>query len=559
MSEEEKAKAIIRRESQLTTGRQTMESLWQKLADYALPFYDINRSNSEPSISYAERLYDATIEHANFICASGTVTNTSPATDRWFAFEAPAILRAQFGGSPVGSEWFQQCTEIVQREIALSNFYAEIQSVHQERGLFGVCNLFCDEGEDTLLHFESIPVGTYCIAQSAKGRVDTVYRKFKLSARQAKQAFGEENLGQKLRDAANNTDHAKRDEQFTFIHAVYPRPEDERDQYRRTPDNKPWASCTVSVDDQNVVRESGYDEMPYAVSRWVTWPGQVWGWSPGLRCLPVVRSLNFNEKQMDLLVEKMVDPRILVPQSLVGLVDFKAGGLTPFDENSNAKPEEWMHQGRYDVGKDRIDDKRKFIERAFHNDLFQMFAGLERDITAYQASQMAGEKLDVFVPIFQRISTELLGPTLMRCFGLCFRAGFFPPPPEELMIPTAQGVSLAMPQITYHSKMALAIKSLENRSADLFLQRMQGVAAVKPDVVDWLNDDAFVPDSARNEGVPARWIRSKEQVDAMREERALAQAAAERAQLAESVTKSAANLGKAPPQLQDAAQNAIDI
>lgn len=559
-ADQDKAKRIVARNSSLKSDRSTIENLWQLLGDYALPFYDITRQSASASISYAERLYDTTIEQANFVCANGTVTNTSPATERWFAFEAPAALRARFGGASLADEWFQQCSEIVQREISLSNFYSEIQGAHQERGLFGVCNLFTDEGDESLLHFESVPVGTYCIAQSSKKRVDTVYREFKLSARQAKQEFGEQNLGEKLRASANDPDIKKQDQPFTFIHAVYPRSDSDRDPYRRTPDNKPWASCTVCVDDNHLVRESGYDEMPYAVSRWVTWPGQVWGWSPGLRVLPIVRQVNFNEKQLDLLVEKMVDPRVLAPQSLIGLIDFRAGGITPFDENNpNGKPEEWLTNGRFDVGFERSEQKRKAIREAFHNDLFQMFSQMEREITAYQAAQQVGEKLDVFVPIFQRITTEMLGPTLLRCFGICYRAGYLPPAPAEVMVPGANGVGVALPQVSYHSKMALAIKSQENRAADNFIVRAAPMVEAQPDLMDRIDGDQMIEDMARNEGLPARWIRSDEAVAAIREERALQQQAAQNVALAEGVSKAAANLGKAPPQLQERMQDAIDV
>jgi hypothetical protein len=417
-----------------------------------------------------------------------------------------------------------------------------------------------DEGTDNLLHFTSIQYGTYCIAESSKGKVDTIYREFKLTARQAKQEFGEQNLGAKIKACLAHEDTTKHQEKFTFIHAVYPRADSERDPYRRTPDNKPWASCTLCKEDQHIVRESGYDEMPYAVTRWEKWPGFVWGWTPGFRVLPIVRSLNFNEKQLDLLVEKMVDPRILVPQSLIGMVDFKAGGLTPFDENmANGKPEEWMTNGRFDVGHERSEQRRSAIRKAFHNDLFQMFSSLERDITAYQAAQQVGEKLDVFIPIFQTITTELLAPVLLRCFGMCLRAGYLPPAPAEVNIPTANGVGIATPQVSYHSKMALAIKSLENRALDNFIGRMGPLVEAKPELMDWLNDDTLVPDSARNEGLPARWIRTKEQVDAMRQQRAAAQQAQMQAELMQSATQSAANLGKASPKIQSAVEGAIDV
>lgn len=556
---QEKAKRILQVADSLKAERQDFDNLAQRLVDYAIPFYNINRE-SNPTIRYAEDIYDTELEQANFICASGTVTNTSPATERWFAFEAPSILRARFGGAGVADEWFQQCTEIVQRELSLSNFYSEVQAVHRERGLLPAGCLMLDEGDDSLLHFTSIQYGTYCIAESSKGRVDTIYREFKLTARQAKQEFGEDNLGPKIRDCLNSDDATKHNEKFCFIHAVYPRADSERDPYRRTPDNKPWASCTVCKEDQHIVRESGYDEMPYAVTRWEKWPGFVWGWTPGFRVLPIVRSLNFNEKQLDLLVERMVDPRILVPQSLIGLVDFKAGGLTPFDENvANGKPEEWMTSGRFDVGNERSEQRRAAIRKAFHNDLFQMFSSLERDITAYQAAQQVGEKLDVFIPIFQTITTELLAPILLRAFGMCLRAGYLPPAPAEVMVPTTNGVGLVTPQVSYHSKMALAIKSLENRALDNYLGRMAPLAQAKPEIMDWINDDTLVPDSARNEGLPARWIRTKEQVDAMRQARAEAIQQQQAAELMATTATAAKDLNQASPRLKSAVEGAIDI
>lgn len=555
----DKAQAILNRQRRLRADRATLDSLWSRVGDLAMPFHNINRVSS-PTLTYAERIYDSTLPQANFICASGVTTNTTPATDQWFALETPPQLRAITGGSEDADRWLQECTEILHRELASSNFYAEILPVNAERSLFGTCNLFTEEGRDTLFRFLSIPISTYDIAWSFDGKVDTVFREFRLSARQAEQEFGRDNLSPKIKEALESTDTKQQDKEFTLVHAVYPRADAERDPYRRDGLNKPFASCYVCSEDQYVVRESGYDEFPYAVSRWDVWPGQVWGWSPGLLTLPVAKQLNALEKNLDLLVEKKVDPRVLVPQSMVGLVNFRAGGITVFDENNQAgKPEEWMSVGDFKIGQERGDQKRKEVRDAFHNDLFQMFSQLERDITAFEAAQRAGEKLDVFIPIFQRLTSELLSPTIMRCFGIAFRAGYFPPPPAEVFVPNAGGVALAIPQVQYTSKMSLAIRALQNRSLDSFLARLAPLAQAKPDLLDYVNDEALVPAVARNDGVPASWIRTTEEVQAIRQARAEAIQAQQAAELMQATAKSAADLGKAPPRLQSAVQSAIDV
>ena len=55
-------------------------------------------------------------------------------------------------------------------------------------------------------------------SKNINGYVDTVYRRYKLSARQAAQEFGEDRIGDKIKEALKK----KPEQQFTFIHAVEP-------------------------------------------------------------------------------------------------------------------------------------------------------------------------------------------------------------------------------------------------------------------------------------------------------------------------------------------------
>src|SRR4030095_14125404 len=116
-------------------------------------------------------------------------------------------------------------------------------------------------------------------------------------------------------------------------------------------------------------------------------------------------------------------------------VDFRASGVTYYDAaNPNAIPREWATGGRYEMGKDRAIEKQKAINQAFHVDLFQMFANLDRpQMTAREVAERSGEKLIQFSPTFARLTTELFTPVLRRVWSILTRAGRMPAPPKQLM------------------------------------------------------------------------------------------------------------------------------
>src|SRR6185436_2076880 len=102
-----------------------------------------------------------------------------------------------------------------------------------------------------------------------------------------------------------------------------------------------------------------------------------------------------------------------------------AMGVTYFSRDlagANLMPREWMTAGRYDVGLDRIKERQRAIEDAFHVPLFQMFAQLEKQMTAREVAERSSEKLIQFSPTFSRLTSELFNPLLERIFGILLRA-----------------------------------------------------------------------------------------------------------------------------------------
>lgn len=525
----ELAKRLLDRHAALKGERAAWDAFWQEVGDYVMPRKaQVLEQTDAPSTVKQQVLFDSTAIRANNILANGQLAWMTPHESSWFSFDPPP----EMSGNDRVAQWFKRCSEIAHLEFSRSNFYSEIHELYLDRGAFGTAVIFCDTGKLSALRFETWDVGSFSVAEDDEGYVDTVSREYCFTLRQAEQHFGRENLSEEMQKALGEaaSDPKKLDARYTFLHMIYPRSPEEIDPEKVDPENMPIASVYIDQKAKQVVKVSGYRELPFFVTRFLKWGKAPYGWSPSWIALPDSRQLNFLEKNLDALAEVTAFPRMLVPQNYAGDFDLRANGVTYFDPNNpNAVPREWMTGGRYDVGLDRANRKQRAIEDAFHVDLFQMFSQQEKQMTATEVSERAAEKLIQFSPTFARMTTELFNPMLRRAFALLLRGGYFPPPPPEALAQDAGGPYLPEPKISYSSRIAMSIRALENNAFNRTLAMMMPVAELRPDILDNFDFDRIVRAMARNDGMPSEWMLDAEVVKQMREARA--QAAAQQAQM----------------------------
>lgn len=550
---------LIKRNQHLKDKRDPWMSTWQQLANYVQPRKNqITFKTSMPAIDQSIDLFDTTAISANMVLGAGQLQYVTPAAEPWCGLEIPEhLLNTPAGQSTDLATWYQVCGEIILRELGRSNFYTEVHEFYLDRGGMGTSNLFCQEGKRQALNFSCQAIGTYCIAEDDEGYVDTVFREFKLSVRQAVQKWGKEAMGPKVLECYNDSKGERMDVEHTYIHAVFPRSDSERDHLKVDGINKPVASIYVCIEDQCIVSNQGFDEMPYFTSRYLTWGEEVWGYCPSIDIISTIRQVNFIERQMDALAEIAAFPRVLMPEHLEQAADLRAGGITVYDPQQQGKPEEWGTMGRYDIGQERVKTKQDAIRRAYHVDLFEMLAQQEKQMTAYETMQRVAEKLIQFSPTFGRLTTEFLSPLIQRLFGILYRGGFFPTPPAEAMADTLHGRGIIAPQVVFTSKIALAIKALQNHAFVEFMGIVGPLVNLNPDILDNIDQDVAFVAIARNVGVPAAWMRSQDSLDAIRQQKAQAAQAQQAAQAAQGAAKAAGDLGKAPPAMQEQASAAF--
>lgn len=548
---------VIKARDALRTGRTALEGHWDELSRLFMPFR-LMTSSGIPDIPSSEDIYDSSARRCALILANGLASLVTPREEVWFEFQAPRALRADDDAT----RFYRDASATAREFIESSNFYEEIQESYIESPVFGTTALFCGDLDDRMeLFFRHQPIKTYLIGEDAKGRVNAFYRDLTLTADQAAEEFGQNNLPLEVANKVGKAQFAATS--FEFCHAVTRQTERPADDAPEG-DKKPWVSLVVHEKSKAIVQSSGYDEFPFAVHRYRRFGRCVWGFGPGSLAASDARQLQFLNQLADVAAEKSVFPPVVAPSSLEGDIGQGALEITyvdPNDPNSAAMLREWAVTGRYDVAKDRVQDKRVQIEQAFHVDLFQLFAAraaAHGPMTATEASLIAGEKLTQFSPVFGRLVSEMLDPVLGRVFGVLLRAGQFGTPPESVMsVLGGKRAGVASPTVTYKNKIMLAMQARENGGLMEYMNMVAPMFQVYPDALDTLNMPTIVRTTARNAGLPEDWLRSKKEVEGIQKARQDQAAQAQQLAAADQAAGVVEKLGKTPQDMRQAMMNQI--
>jgi hypothetical protein len=166
------------------------------------------------------------------------------------------------------------------------------------------------------------------------------------------------------------------------------------------------------------------------------------------------------------------------------------------------------------LGLNMEEQRRNAIRQAFYVDQLLMSQGPA--MTATEVLQRNEEKMRLLGPVLGRLQSELLQPLISRSFALLLRNGLLPAAPEQL-----QGQDI---DIEYVSPLAKAQRLTDLQSMLRGFEVMMQVAEIAP-VMDYLDDDKLVQYLVEVTGIPARVIRSNEEVRRLREEKAEQEAA----------------------------------
>ena len=505
----EKFDYIKKRLNTMQSGRGTWEDHWQEILDYVMPRKADIVTKRTKGEKRAEVLFDSTaITASNLLSASLQGTLTSPSM-QWFYLK---LREKELNEIRDVQLWLEDSAKRMYDVFNESNFNTEVHEMYLDMVTMGTASLFVEEGrggfDEAGVHFNTLHISEYYIQENTSGYVDTVYRKYKLTARQAVQEFGEENLGEKVLQAAKD----KPDKNFNFIHAVEPLEDYERSMGKGAT-KLPFHSCHVCEEDKMVVRGGGYNEFPYLVPRWSKATGEIYGRSPSYNALADIKTLNKSVEIGLKAWSKAIDPPLLVQDDgVIGRVRMTPGGITVVRNDAAVKP--FQSGANVQLTDMKEEQLRSAIRQAYYSDQLQLQEGPQMTATEVQVRYELMQRL--LGPTLGRFQSEFLNPLIERVFGIMNRAGALLEAPPEV-----QGAKL---DIEYVGPLARSQKMEEAIAVERLYQLVMQIAPADPSLMDIIDNDEAIRARAELLGVPKSVLRGREEVQEMREARMQQQA-----------------------------------
>lgn len=496
------ANKIINRLAVLKVDRKPHEQVCKECFDYTFPVRGTGFNNELVSSSSIQRkkaqLLDSTLTDAARTQASAIISGLTPANARWFGLDVD-------NASDEEKRWLDQAANLLWSNIHNSNFDSAAYEGNLDLMSAGWFVLYVDsDKEKGAFNFQLWPIASvYCDSTRADGRIDMVYRCYQLTAEQTVNKFAGQ-VSEKVKQQARREPRSK----LNFVHAVFPRVNGKQGE----PANRlPIASIHFDLDNQYIVRESGYNEMPIVIPRWMQIPQSVYAIGPVSDALPDAKTLN-DIKRMELANADLAisgmwiaqDDGVLNPQTItVGprkiIVANSVDSMKPLQSGAN-----------FNVSFTKCEQLQAQIRKIMLADQLQPQDGPAMTATEVNMRQQLIRQL--LGPIYGRMQAEYLQPLIEHCFGIAYRAGLFSEPPVSLQT--------KLVTIKYISPLARAQKFDEVTAISNLIQMTMQSAQINQAVLDNIDFDQATRFTAEALGVPVSVMRTEQQVQILREQRA---------------------------------------
>lgn len=544
--------------AQLLNERATFLSHWRDLGEYIYPrrprfqITDVNRGDRRN-----QKIIDSTATLAARTLRSGMMSGiTSPARP-WFRLTTPDQSLAEFG--PV-KDWLYQVTTRMQTSFLRSNLYNVLPIIYGDVGVFGTASFMVEPDPRDVMRFYPFAIGSYMLSNNNRLKVDGFVREFRMTIRQLIAKFGIKDNSGKVTDWSNFSVYVKNQYDLhqleNWVDVVHIIEDNENyDPNRLDSKFKRFSSCyyergTTSMaggltlsDNQNnsYLSEKGYDFFPVLAPRWEVNGEDVYGTDcPGMAALGDIKQLQLGEKRGMQAIEKMINPPMTAsPELRSQKASIIAGDITYVSSQNGQigfKPAHEI-QFRIDMLEQKQNACRDRIRRSFFEDLFLMLANSDRSgITAREVDERHEEKLLAVGPVLEQLNQDVFDPLIDIAFDLHMQQGLLPPPPKEI-----HGQDL---KVEYISIMAQAQKLLGIAGLERLITFGGQVAQLHPESLDKIDLDHALEVYGDQTGAAPNIIRTDDEVQQIRDQRAKQQQQAQMAQTIQQGAQTAQTLSQ---------------
>lgn len=500
--------ALLARNDQLFGKRGALLSLWQHLAEQFYP----------------ERADFSVVRNVGAEFADGLTTSYPVIARRDLGNALAAMLR------PTQKAWFKLGTNRPDREdVAAKQWLEHVGSLQrkamQDRvsqftratkegdhdfATFGQCVISTElNRERTALLYRNWHLRDVAWMEGATGKVNTIHRKWKPTAVMLRALFPK-TVHKKVLEKIEKEPYAE----FNCVHIVMP-----AEEYADLPGAQkmrtPYVSIHIDVDNQHIMETVGSWTKVYTIPRWSTVSGSQYAHSPAsMGALPDARLLQAVSLTLLEAGEKATNPpMVAVQEALRGDVAVYAGGITWVDREYDERLGEVLRQLDVDktglsFGLDTQQDLRTQLADAWFLSKLNLPPSGGPEMTAYEVGQRVQEFIRSTLPLFEPMENDYNGSLCDDTFELLLRNA------PEIRNSVPESIRGAEVLFSFESPLHDAI---EKQKLGQFVEAQQIIAAavqLDPSIANIL-DGVKATRDVLSVSVPAAWMRSEQDADAI--------------------------------------------
>jgi len=356
---------IVKRYELLKGERKTVESIWEDIERFVMPFRGefYRELQSEMEVNWRKRqIYDSTAIQAAQNLAASIQSNIMNPSTKWFNLQ---FRDDKLQDDDASREWLDECSDIVYYDLVESDLNKEAAEAITDMVGFGTA-VIIEEEKDDGIDFTSVPIREAYFEEDTSGGIINFYRTLKWTPVQIKDFFVKgdykvtdlpEVVQEKLTSKEAGTIR------FDIVFSIFRRDEIEKDPGVKVlgPKVRPYGSMYVFKNGAITLgEEGGYYEA-----------GSRWGHSPATVALADIMTLNEIVETTLEAAAKVVDPPLVTTQrGVMSDVDLSRGGLTVLRNIDDLQP--FQTGARIDLGHLEIERLQASINRSFFVDQLEL-------------------------------------------------------------------------------------------------------------------------------------------------------------------------------------------
>lgn len=562
------AKNIIERHKKLLAERQPYLTAWQTIGVYVMTKKQNFTGTSAPATFLTGKIFDSTAATSNYLLASMLIGALWPNGEKTFQITAPRNMPKAVAERQHVKAFYEKCTEVVSAAIGneRANFRSVLSEYMLDQGSFGISGIMVLENEDNdpdfPCRFEAVDAKQMCITEGKDGFVNGVFLQKDMTVADVVDEYGLEFCSKETKDKYRKGEFESK---IKILRVIEPRREGSKMAYGAA--DKPIASVHIEYDTQHVLKESGYSEMPAFITRFWKVMEEKYGRSPAWETMPNILELNALREALIIATEKILDPPLLVREDGTtegGIIDTSARAVNVRHVNgridNNAKVvEQLVTIGDIRWAIERCAELKKIIEEDFFKDRL-VDLNNETRMTAFETNIRNELRSLSLGAIYTQQQAECFSPVIKRVFNICLDRNLLGVVNgsqefvqlqsmgiEPLVIPD-EVVELGingrdMYQVVFLSPAARVMRFEEMKGLSEMVQSGAAIAEIAPDAVDVINFDEVLKRVQDLCGAPIAVMRSAEEVEEIRAQRAAQQKQAaemQKAQMQAEIAKTGA-------------------